>query len=81
MLDRLYLPFLAVLALALAGLAMVWPQGLGERSPGPFGHEPVQRSAAAQAAMKRATEASQKHLEEARRAMRERQDRALDPAP
>lgn len=81
MLDRLYLPFLALIAAALIALGTVWPQGLGERSPAPFGHDPVLRTAAAKAAMKRATDASQERLDEARRAVRERQDRALDPAP
>lgn len=36
--DRVALPLLALLALGLIGLALVWPQGLGRRSPGPFGH-------------------------------------------
>ena len=37
MLDRLYLPFLALAAVAAVALALVWPQGQGARSPGPFG--------------------------------------------
>jgi hypothetical protein len=81
MMDRLYLPFLALVAVALAALAMVWPQGLGDRSPGPFGKEPVQRTAAMQAAMKRETAASEQRLEQARRAVREIQTRKIDPAP
>ncbi|HEY5006457.1 MAG TPA: hypothetical protein VII42_00550 [Caulobacteraceae bacterium] len=46
--DRLTLPLMAVAALAMIALAMVWPQGLGRRSPGPFGHlmAPLEKKAA-----------------------------------
>jgi hypothetical protein len=36
--DRLVLPLLALAALLMIGLSLVWPQGLGRRSPAPFGH-------------------------------------------
>jgi hypothetical protein len=36
--DRFFFPLIALLALAMIALAMVWPQGLGEPSPAPFGH-------------------------------------------
>ncbi len=36
--DRLFFPLVALIALALIALAMVWPQGQGARSPPPFGH-------------------------------------------
>ena len=77
--DRLFYPLAAILALALVALAAVWPQGLGDRSPGPFGHEPVQRTAKAQAAMKRETEASEQKLRAAREAVADMQARALSP--
>ena len=54
MLDRLFLPGLIVLAIAMIGFAMMWPQGLGARSPGPLGHVPVQQTPEMQAAMKKA---------------------------
>ncbi len=44
MLNRLFFPALAVAAAAMVALALVWPQGLGDRSPPPFGHTPVQRT-------------------------------------
>ncbi len=80
MLDRLYLPLLGLVAAGLIALAMVWPQGLGDRSPAPFGHEPVQRTPAARAAMQRATNASERRLNQAREAVRELQSQTLDPA-
>ena len=70
MFDRFYLGLLAVGTLAAVALALVWPQGLGERSPEPFGHEPVLRTAEMQAKMKRETEAAQKRLDQARQAVR-----------
>lgn len=79
MLDRLFLPILITVALLATALAMVWPQGLGDRSPGPFGHEPVQRTAEVQAAMKRETEASEKRLREARAAVSDLQTQAVAP--
>jgi hypothetical protein len=53
MLDRLALPLIAVTAIAVVALAMVWPQGYGARSPGPFGHTPIQQTPEIKAALKR----------------------------
>ncbi len=36
--DRIALPLIALVAASMIALAMVWPQGQGARSPGPFGH-------------------------------------------
>jgi hypothetical protein len=80
MLDRLYLPFLSLAAVAAVALAMVWPQGLGDRAPAPFGHTPAQRTPAAQAAMKRETEAAQRRLNQAREAVRNLQSQAIAPS-
>lgn len=60
MIDRLFFPALAALVVLMIGLAMVWPQGLGARSPGPFGHTPVQQTPEMQAAMKREADAANK---------------------
>ena len=79
MLDRLYLPLVAFAAIAAITLALVWPQGLGDRSWGPFGHAPVQRSSAMQAAMKRETEAAQRRLDSAREAVRNVTNQAVAP--
>ncbi|HET6971476.1 MAG TPA: hypothetical protein VFH92_10150 [Phenylobacterium sp.] len=81
MLDRLYLPLLALAALAAIGLAMVWPQGLGERSPAPFGHTPLQQTPQMQAAMRRETDAAQRRLDQTRAAVRNIQNQAIAPHP
>lgn len=80
MLDRLYFPFLVLAAAAVVGLAAVWPQGLGDRSPDPFGGTVVQRTPALQAAMRRETEASEHRLTQARDAVRALQTRAIAPS-
>ena len=48
--DRVLFPVMGAVALAMIALALVWPQGLGARSPAPFGHEPVQQVKAREAA-------------------------------
>ena len=53
MFDRFTLPLIALAALAIIAFAMIWPQGYGARSIGPFGHTPVQQTPEMQAAMKR----------------------------
>ena len=80
MLDRLYMPLLALAAVAAIALALVWPQGLGARSPGPFGRTPVQQTPEMKAKMKRQHDAAQEQLKQARDAVRELQNQALDPA-
>jgi hypothetical protein len=79
MLDRFFLPLIVLAAAGAIALSLVWPQGLGDRSPPPFGHEPVQRTPEMQAAMKRETEAAQRHLDEARQAVRNIQNEAVAP--
>ena len=79
MFDRLYLPLLALGAAAAVALALVWPQGLGDRSPAPFGHEPALRTPKMQAAMRRETEAAQQRVDQAREAVRNIRNQAIDP--
>lgn len=80
MLDRFYLVLLGLGAVAAIGLSLVWPQGLGDQSPAPFGHPPIQRSPEVQAAMRRETEAAQRRVDQARQAVRNIQNQALAPA-
>ena len=79
MLDRLYLPLLALVSVAVIALALVWPQGLGDRSPAPFGRFPVQRTPEVQAAMKREQQAAEARLTRARDAVRELQSQQYSP--
>jgi hypothetical protein len=79
MLDRFYLPLLGLAAAAASALALVWPQGLANRSPEPFGHEVVQRTPEMQDKMRRETEAAQKRLDQAREAVRSIQNQAIAP--
>ena len=44
--DRIFYPLAAVIAMFLIGLAAVYPQGIGARSPGIFGHETAAHLAA-----------------------------------
>lgn len=77
MLDRLFFPLLGLATVLVIALALVWPQGLGARSPGPFGHAPVLQSPEMQAAMKRQTEASQERINRARETMRDLQTQTV----
>ena len=79
MFDRLFFPVIGLIALGLIALAMVWPQGLGDRSPGPFGEVPYQQRPHVQAAIKRQHEAAQAEAERARRAVSELQEQAVAP--
>lgn len=82
--DRLFFGGLSLVAAALVALALVWPQGLGARSPGPFGSVPVQQRPEVQAAMRREAEANNARLQKAREAVaaaRAAAEGAPAPAP
>jgi hypothetical protein len=57
-----------VLAAGLIALAMVWPQGYGARSPGPFGSTPIQQTAQMKAAMQREHAAAMRQAGRGRKA-------------
>lgn len=69
--DRLFFAVSALAAAAMIGLALVWPQGYGARSPGPFGSLPVQQRPEVKAAMQRQHDAA---------TLREAQAKAGPPA-
>lgn len=81
MLDRLFFPLIGLLALALVALAMVWPQGLGARSPGPFGQTPYQQRPEVRAAILRQNQAAQTAVDRARSAVSDLQAQAVTPSP
>jgi hypothetical protein len=80
MFDRFYLPVLALAAIAAVALASVYPQGLGDRSPAPFGHFPDQRTPAMQAAMQREAIANQRRVTQQKAALHDLQSQALAPS-
>jgi hypothetical protein len=65
--DRVFFSGLALLAALLIALAMVWPQGYGARSPGPFGSTPIQQTPEMKAAIKREHEAAMRQQDQAKR--------------
>ena len=77
--DRLYLPGLALIAVAAIALAYVYPQGYGDRSPKPFGYPPIQRTPEMQAAMKREALANQRRTNQQRAAAHDLQTQTLAP--
>jgi hypothetical protein len=40
--DRVFFATCAAVAVVLVLVALIWPQGLGTRSPPPFGHPELQ---------------------------------------
>lgn len=40
--DRVYFALIALAAVLMVALALVWPQGMGARSPGAFGRTEAQ---------------------------------------
>jgi hypothetical protein len=79
MLDRLFLPALIALTIALVSLAMVWPQGLGDRSPGLFGHTPLQQTPAMKAAMNKESLEANQQAARAKQALIDLQAQRLAP--
>jgi hypothetical protein len=44
--DRVFFPLMALGAVLIIALSLVWPQGAGRRSPRPFGHATASEIAA-----------------------------------
>ncbi|KRA67242.1 hypothetical protein ASD89_03270 [Caulobacter sp. Root656] len=64
--DRILMPFLALVGLALVAFSLVWPQGYGARSPGPFGSVPIQQTPEMRAKIQREKDAAARHDQQAR---------------
>ena len=77
--DRLYLPVIALIAAAAIAFASNWPQGYGDRSPGPWGYMPIQRTPEMKAKMIREAQANQRRTNQQRAAARDMQAQALAP--
>ena len=44
--DKLFFPLAGLAVAAMIAWALVWPQGIGARAPGGFGHETTAEAAA-----------------------------------
>ncbi|SFK30308.1 hypothetical protein [Caulobacter sp. UNC279MFTsu5.1] len=64
--DRILMPFLALIGLALVAFSLVWPQGYGARSPDPFGSVPIQQTPEMQAKIQREKDAAAHRDQQAR---------------
>jgi hypothetical protein len=64
--DRILMPILALIGLAMIAFSLVWPQGYGDRSPAPWGTVPIQQTPAMQAKIQREKDAAALHEQQAR---------------
>ena len=67
--DRIFMPLMGLIAAALIAFSLVWPQGQGDRSWGPFGHTPVQQTPEMRAAIQREKDAAARRDAAARKAI------------
>lgn len=67
--DRLFMPLMGLVAAALIALSLVWPQGQGDRSWGPFGHTPVQQTPEMKARIQKERDAAIRRDEAAKKAV------------
>jgi hypothetical protein len=74
--DRILMPFLALIGLALIALSLVWPQGYGARSPAPFGSVPVQQTPEMRAKIQREKDAAAFRDQKARQQMSDAREAA-----
>jgi hypothetical protein len=56
--DRLFMPLMALIALAMIAFSLVWPQGYGDRSPAPWGSTPLQQTPEMRAKIQREKDAA-----------------------
>jgi len=67
--DRVFMPLMGLIAAALIALSLVWPQGQGDRSWGPFGHTPVQQTPEMKARIQREKDAAIRRDQAAKKAV------------
>ena len=63
--DRIFMPLMALIGLAMIAFSLVWPQGYGDRSPGPWGTVPVQQTPEMRAKIQREKDAARFRQEQA----------------
>jgi len=82
--DRIFMPLMGLVAAALITLSLVWPQGQGDRSWGPFGHTPVQQTPEMKARIQKEKDAAIRRDEAAKKAVEavgQMPNQAPPPAP
>jgi hypothetical protein len=67
--DRIFMPLMGLIAAALIAFSLVWPQGQGDRSWGPFGHTPIQQTPQMKASIQREKDAAARRDAAARKAI------------
>jgi hypothetical protein len=67
--DRIFMPLMGLIALVLIAFSLVWPQGQGDRSWGPFGHTPIQQTPEMKAKIQREKDGAARRDAAARRAV------------
>ena len=64
--DRIFMPLMALIGLAMVAFSLIAPQGYGDRSPGPWGTTPIQQTPAMQAKIQREKDAAVAHDRQSR---------------
>ena len=67
--DRIFMPLMALIGLAMIALSLILPQGYGARSPGPWGAIPLQQTPEMRVKIQREKDAAVRHEAEAARAV------------
>lgn len=67
--DRIFMPLMGLVAAALIALSLVWPQGQGDRSWGPFGHTPAQQTPEMKALIQKEKDAAIRRDQAAKKAV------------
>ena len=76
--DRLFMPLMALIGLAMIALSLVWPQGYGDRSPGPWGSVPLQQTPEMRVKIQREKDAAALREQQARQQVSDARAAAAD---
>jgi hypothetical protein len=86
--NRTFYGLMAALTIGMIALALMWPQGLGSRSPAPFGHDIIQpdivrmeREKAERDVRRKADQAAKAETKARERAERDEAARAAGETP
>ena len=64
--DRIFMPLMALIGLAMVAFSLIAPQGYGDRSPGPWGSVPIQQTPEMRAKIQREKDAAVAHDRQSR---------------